>query len=143
VKPDPNAPKLVITGPAEGATVTGGSVPITYTTTGSLAGVDHVHFQVDNEPVKMDLSFDGNFVFAGVHVGSHTLNGWLVRADHSKIAGTDAASDGSKTAPNRLVCRACAMSLRWRSVVGPMPRRGAASARTNAGSSSSFAIRRR
>jgi hypothetical protein len=90
VKPDPNAPKLVITGPAEGATVTGGSVPITYTTTGSLADVDHVHFQVDNEPVKMDLSFDGNFVFAGVHVGSHTLNGWLVRADHSKIAGTDA-----------------------------------------------------
>ena len=38
----------------------------------------------------MDLSFDGAYTLSGVHVGSHTLNGWLVRADHTKIAGTDA-----------------------------------------------------
>ena len=38
----------------------------------------------------MDMTFDGTFAYSGVHVGSHTLNGWLVRADHRKIAGTDA-----------------------------------------------------
>ena len=57
----PNAPKLVITAPAEGSTSTGGTVNITYTTTGDLTGVDHVHFQVDNDPVKMDLSLDGTY----------------------------------------------------------------------------------
>jgi hypothetical protein len=90
VTPNPNAPKLVITTPAEASTVTGGTANITYTTTGDLTGVDHVHFQVDNDPVKMDLSFDGTYAYPGVHVGSHTLNGWLVRSDHTKIAGTDA-----------------------------------------------------
>jgi hypothetical protein len=90
VKPDPNAPKLVITAPAEASTLTGGSANITYTTTGNLAGVDHVHFQIDNDPVQMDLSFDGTYLFRGIHVGPHTLNGWLVRSDHTKIAGTDA-----------------------------------------------------
>ena len=90
VTSNPNAPKLVITAPAGGSTVSGGSVPIVYTTTGDLAGVDHVHFQVNGEPMKMDLTFDGAYTYPGVHVGSHTLDGWLVRADHSKIAGSDA-----------------------------------------------------
>ena len=58
---NPNAPKLVITSPAEAATVAGGTVNITYTTTGDLAGVDHVHFQVDSDPVQMDLTLDGTY----------------------------------------------------------------------------------
>ncbi len=90
VTPNPNAPKLVITAPAEGSTVAGGTVNIGYTTTGDLTGVDHVHFQVDTDVVKMDLTLDGTYAYPGVRVGSHTLNGWLVRADHTKIAGTDA-----------------------------------------------------
>jgi hypothetical protein len=90
VTPGPNAAKLVITAPAEGATSTGGTLNVSYTTTGDLTDVDHVHFQVDNDPVKMDLSLDGTYALSGVHVGSHTLNGWLVRADHSKVGGTDA-----------------------------------------------------
>ena len=40
----------------------------------------------------MDLSLDGSYTLKGVHVGAHTLRGWLVRADHTKIAGTDAAA---------------------------------------------------
>ena len=91
VTPGPNAPKLVITAPAEGVDDDRAArVNVSYTTTGDLTGVDHVHFQVDNDPVKMDLSLDGTYALSGVHVGSHTLNGWLVRADHSKIGGTDA-----------------------------------------------------
>jgi chitodextrinase len=90
--PPPNAPKLVITAPASGATVPGSNLPITYTTAGDLTGwaVDHVHFVLDAGPVVMDMTFDGVFSMPGVRVGSHTLNGFLVRADHSAIAGTDA-----------------------------------------------------
>ena len=50
VTPSPNMPKLVITAPAEASTVAGGTVNVTYTTTGDLTGVDHVHFQIDDEP---------------------------------------------------------------------------------------------
>ncbi len=88
--PPANGPKLVITAPAAGATVNGGVVNIAYTTAGDLTGVDHVHFQIDQDPVKMDLSLDGSYAFSGVHVGTHTLKGWLVRSDHSTIVGTDA-----------------------------------------------------
>ncbi len=87
-------PKLVITAPAAGSTIVGGTANVTYTTTGNLTGVDHVHFQIDEEPVKMDLSLDGGYTFSGIHVGSHTLNGWLVRADHTKISGSDAMPVG-------------------------------------------------
>ena len=90
--PPPQTPKLTITAPAAGATVAGGTVNITYTTSGDLAaaGVDHVHFYLDGGPEKMDLTLDGSYVYSGVHVGSHALEGWLVRADHTKIAGTEA-----------------------------------------------------
>jgi uncharacterized repeat protein (TIGR01451 family) len=89
--PPPNGPKLIITGPAEASTVNGSTVNVSYTWTGDLTEVNHVHFQLDGNPVVMDLSFDGVFQFTGVHVGSHTLNGWLVRADHSTIVGSDSA----------------------------------------------------
>jgi uncharacterized repeat protein (TIGR01451 family) len=88
--PPPNPPKLIITQPTEGSTVYGSVVNVTYTTSGDLTGVDHVDFQMDSDPVVMDLSFDGVYPYAGVHVGPNTLNGWLVRADNSKIAGSDA-----------------------------------------------------
>jgi Concanavalin A-like lectin/glucanases superfamily/Domain of unknown function (DUF1929)/Bacterial Ig domain/Glyoxal oxidase N-terminus len=88
---DPNGPKLHITAPAQNATVPGGTVNIAYNTTGSPVGVNHVYFQLDNEPERMDLSLDGSYSYSGAHVGSHTLKGWLVRADHSKITGSDAA----------------------------------------------------
>jgi hypothetical protein len=88
--PPPNAPKLIINQPAEGSTVYGNTVNVGYSWTGDLTEVNHVHFQMDNNPVVMDLSFEGVFAFNGMHVGSHTLNGWLVRADHSKIDYSDA-----------------------------------------------------
>ena len=78
---------------------------VTYTTTGNLTGVDHVHFQIDDEPVKMDLTLDGTYTFSGIHVGSHTLNGWLVRADHTKISGSDAIPVASRTSSTRPIRR--------------------------------------
>jgi len=88
--PPPNAPKLIITAPTAGATVNGSTVGVTYTETGDLTEVNHTHWQLDANPVVMDLTFDGVFSFPGVHVGAHTLQGWLVRSDHSMIVGSDA-----------------------------------------------------
>ena len=90
--------------PAEASTVNGSTVNVSYTWTGDLTEVNHVHFQLDGNPVVMDLSFEGVFQFTGVHVGSHTLNGWLVRADRSTIVGSDSAprtSPWRSTLPTR------------------------------------------
>jgi hypothetical protein len=86
----PDGPKLVVTSPTPGVAIQGGSVDAVYSTTGSLTEVHHAQFQIDGGSVSEDPSFDGAHQLAGVHVGSHTLNGWLVRSDHSKIAGSDA-----------------------------------------------------
>ena len=94
------APMLNLIQPAEGAIIPGTTVNVAYTASGNLAEVDHVHFQLDSNPEVMDLSFDGAYQFTNVLVGSHVLRGYLVRADHSKILGTDAQvsfSTGSLT----------------------------------------------
>jgi len=85
------APKLVLTLPVEGATIQGTTVDGAYATTGNLAEADHVHLQVDDEAVVDDPGLGGLLQLSAVHVGSHALTGWLVRADHSKIAESDAA----------------------------------------------------
>jgi uncharacterized repeat protein (TIGR01451 family) len=88
--PGATAPRLVINSPAEGAALPGSTVQVAYKETGDLTEVNHVHYQLDSGPVVMDLTLDGVFQFTGLHVGAHTLNGVLVRADHSTIAGSDA-----------------------------------------------------
>jgi hypothetical protein len=85
-----NPPKLFITQPANGSTISGATVNVFYTTTGDMTGVNHVHFVLDSAAQVMDMSFDGSYQYASVAPGSHTLNGFLVRADHTKIAATDA-----------------------------------------------------
>ena len=85
-----NPAKLIITTPAPGASINGSTVGVTYTPQGDLTGVDHVHFRLDGNPEVMDLTLDGTYAFNNVAPGSHVLNGHLVRADHSKISGTDA-----------------------------------------------------
>lgn len=89
-----NPPRLVITSPASGAAISGTTIPISYTTAGDLTGyaVDHVHFQIDGGPERMDVTFDGVHQLANVAAGTHVLSGFLVRGDHSKIPGTDATS---------------------------------------------------
>ena len=82
---------LTITAPAAGAVVTGSTLNVSYTKSGDLTGsaVDHVHLQLDANAEIRDLDFDGSYQFTDVPVGAHTLNGYLAKADHSKVAGTD------------------------------------------------------
>ena len=87
----PAGPRLTITAPAEGASLSGTIVTVSYTTSGDLTAVDHVHLQLDDLPEVMDLSFDGTYALTDVAAGSHVLRGYLVRSDHSKIDGSDAA----------------------------------------------------
>jgi hypothetical protein len=84
-------PKLVLLQPAAGAVVNNTTVDVAYIATGDLTAVNHVHFTLDANPEVMDLSFDGVYQFTNVLVGTHVLQGYLVRADHSKILGTDAS----------------------------------------------------
>jgi fibronectin type 3 domain-containing protein len=83
-------PRITITQPAEGALVAGTDVPVAYVTSGDQTEVNHVHFQLDSLPEVMDLTLDGSYQLTGVAAGAHTLRGYLVRSDHSKITGTDA-----------------------------------------------------
>ena len=85
-----NPPTLTIVSPAAGASITGTTVDLAYTTAGDLTGVDHVHFRLDNGAELMDMSFDGTFQLTGVAPGTHILGGHLVRSDHTRISGTDA-----------------------------------------------------
>ena len=87
-----NPPRLVLTSPVSGATIVGTTIPIIYATAGDMTGygVDHVHFQVDGGPERMDVTFDGVHELSNVAAGTHVLSGFLVRGDHSKIPGTDA-----------------------------------------------------
>jgi chitodextrinase len=83
-------PQLVITAPANNATVTGPTITVTYTTTGDLTGVDHAQFTLDNDPLVMDLDFDGTLSLTNVAPGTHVLNGMLVATNRSPISGTEA-----------------------------------------------------
>ena len=83
-------PRLVILQPPGGATIAGTTVAITYSTQGDLADAHHVHFALDGGSTLMDLSFDGVYQISNVASGAHTLHGYLARADHSRIVGSDA-----------------------------------------------------
>ena len=106
-----NPPQLVITSPAQGQTVPGTTLGITYTTVGDLNGVDHVHFRLNANPEVMDLTLDGVYQMANVPAGASILYGWLVRANHSKIPGTDAvpvsfSASGPDTTPPLVIVTA-------------------------------------
>ena len=94
------APRLIIAQPTAGTTIVGTTVTLVYSAAGDLTGVDHAHFQLDSLPEVMDRDFDGNYQFTNVSVGQHVVRGHLVRADHSKIVGTDASVNFSTAVPD-------------------------------------------
>lgn len=90
---------LSITSPREGETMSGSVVNVSYAKGGDLTGVDHVHFSLDGAAEVRDLDFDGSYQFTAVVAGTHTLTGFLARADHSKVAGTDVTRHFTTTNP--------------------------------------------
>ncbi|GEM_PF-3490586 len=82
---------MQISQPPPGSNVVGATVNVVYAASGDLvsAGVNHVHLQMDNNPEVRDTDFDGKYTFTSVPVGQHILKGYLAKADHSKVPGTD------------------------------------------------------
>ncbi|PYS27524.1 MAG: hypothetical protein DMG11_16110, partial [Acidobacteria bacterium] len=66
-------PVLNITQPLPGASIISSTVNVTYSASGDLS-----------------QTFDGVYQFTNVPNGDHVLTGWLVRADDTKILGSDA-----------------------------------------------------
>jgi len=87
-----NTPKLNITAPVAGSNITGTTVNVGFTTTGDLTNAHHVNIRLDSGADMMVLSTTGQLQIDGVAAGSHTLNGYVARADNSKITGSDAAA---------------------------------------------------
>ena len=87
----PQPPRLTITSPVSGAALTGSTVDISFASAGDLSQADHVHLQLDGGPDIMVMSLNGQLQLTEVAAGPHFVDGYLVRADHSKIAGSDAA----------------------------------------------------
>ena len=82
--------RLQINSPAEGETVPSSTVNVTYTTVGVAGDAEHAHFQLDDGADMMVMSLSGEFQLSDVGAGAHTLSGYLARADHSRIVGSDA-----------------------------------------------------
>ena len=83
-------PRLAISQPTNGSTVSGGTVNVAYSVNGTGVGIDHAAFQLDGAPAVNDVTLDGVYQFTNVPYGPHTLTGYLALADNTKIVGSDA-----------------------------------------------------
>ncbi len=96
-----NAPRLSITQPINNGSVIGNTVNVIYTSSGDLSGsgVDHIHLKLDNNPEIMGLPVNGSYTFTNVSLGTHTVTGYLARADHSQVSGTLTTVNFTNIAP--------------------------------------------
>ena len=83
-------PLLSFTSPANNAVVSGSTVTVAFLSSGDLSQANHAHIILDGVEVAMTSGLSGTTQLTGVNAGAHTLGGYLARADHSKIAGSDA-----------------------------------------------------
>jgi len=108
VSATPPPPRLTLSAPADGSTIVGSTVDVSFASSGDLSQADHVHLRLDGGPDIMVMSLNGQVQLTGVAPGSHYLDGYLVRADHSRIEGSDAtritftAVDASGNDPARI-----------------------------------------
>lgn len=88
--PPPSAsPTLSILQPAPSSTVASTTVDVRYSKSGDPAGTAQIVLQLDDGAPIRDADADGQFTFANVAAGDHTLRGYLTRADGAKIGGSD------------------------------------------------------
>ena len=87
-----NTPKLNITAPVNGSTITGTTINVSYSTSGDLAVADHVNIRLDGGPDMRVQALSGAMQIDSVAAGAHTLTGYVARTDNSQIAGSDAAT---------------------------------------------------
>jgi len=93
----PPPPTVNILAPTNGATITGTSFIAQWQATGDLTGVDHVHVQLDDEPVQMSPNLTGALTFNNVLPGNHTLTVTLVDSGDGDLTNPEATDSVSFT----------------------------------------------
>jgi cytochrome c peroxidase len=88
----PQPARLSITAPANGGTVAGPSVNVSFTSSGDLTGAHHAVLRLDAGAEIHAPSTSGTIVLSSVSAGAHTLDGYLVRSDQTRITGSDATA---------------------------------------------------
>jgi len=85
---DPNnssdypTPAITIDSPADGATIVGDTIVISYTLSGYFADGDHVHWTLDAPPHITEMDRDGSFILDGVPAGTHTITAHVASQHH-------------------------------------------------------------
>ena len=93
---DPNnssdypTPAITIDSPADGATIIGDTIVISYTLSGYFATGDHVHWTLDAPPHITEMDRDGSFIFNGVAAGSHTITAHVASQYHVPYSNPEA-----------------------------------------------------
>lgn len=86
-------PTFIISSPANGATIIGRNVSVSYYSTEQILDTDYVVLQLDSQaPVRIDTSTGGSYQFGNVLPGAHTIRGYLAHANGAKIPGTSTAT---------------------------------------------------
>jgi hypothetical protein len=84
---------FVIASPADGSTVTGTTVAVSYYSTEQLLATDYAVLQLDSkDPVNINYSGGGSYQFGNVSPGSHTVRGYLAHANGAKIPNTSTST---------------------------------------------------
>lgn len=83
-------PVLSFTVPANNAVLNSSTVTVSFLSSGDLGQADHAHLLLDGVEVAMTSGLSGTTQLTGVSSGAHTLGGYLARADHTKVLGSDA-----------------------------------------------------
>ena len=84
-------PVLSFSSPANNAVLNSSTVTVAFSSSGDLSQANHAHIIIDGVEVAMTSGVSGTTQLT-VSAGAHTLGGYLARADHSKITGSDASA---------------------------------------------------
>src|SRR6185436_14496384 len=81
---------LSITSPLNNSVVNSSTVTVAFSSSGDLTQAHHAHITLDGVNVAMTSGLSDTAQLSGVTNSPHTLGGYLVLADHSKVTGSDA-----------------------------------------------------
>jgi hypothetical protein len=97
-----NPSNVRITQPTSGQVIASTDVTVKYEKGGNIVSGDgqHAHLRLDGGPTKMDLDFDGTYLFSGVPAGDHTIEIIVADANHVEQPGSGQTISFSNTAPD-------------------------------------------
>jgi len=88
----PTPATIDVISPTEGQVISDSAVTVQWASTGDLSQVSHVHLQLDDQPIVMQMNLDGSYTFTDLAAGSHTLHVNLVDAIHQNLTNPEASA---------------------------------------------------